>query len=283
MKSACIVVVVCFMLVPVGVNAGEWIIDSKTNCKVWNPNPVPNETISWSGKCVSSYASGKGTLIWYKNGDKNGSYEGEMKNGKPHGKGINTDSKGNRYEGDFVDGKPHGKGINTNSKGNRYEGDFVDGKPHGKGIHTDSKGNRYEGDFVDGKPHGKGIHTSADGGKIMTPAYIENNLASRGGPTGEEIHKAIQRSLGSEVPVSWVGNLMGGRNAVLNSTEVVRVGIYNKEKKYWPLKVRVQGSCKLNDPFNQKKTASFNKIADFAFFRDDYGDWQAVLLGGMFQ
>ncbi len=28
--------------------AGEWIKDSRTGCAVWNPNPQPNETITWS-------------------------------------------------------------------------------------------------------------------------------------------------------------------------------------------------------------------------------------------
>ena len=42
---------------------------------------------------------------------ENGRYEGEVKNGKPEGKGILYCKNGNRYEGDFKNGKKEGKGI----------------------------------------------------------------------------------------------------------------------------------------------------------------------------
>ena len=56
-----------------------------------------------------------------------GFYEGEIANGKPHGKGIQTFSDGMRYEGEFRDGKLHGKGIQTFPDGTRYEGEFRHG------------------------------------------------------------------------------------------------------------------------------------------------------------
>jgi len=102
-------------------------------------------------------------------------------------------------------------------------------------------------------------------------------------PSEKELQDAVVRALGSNIPVSWVGNLMGGKNAKVEEIQVVRIGIYNQEKKYWPIKIRCIGHCQLNDPFNQDKYVSFDKVGDFILYRDDYGDWQAVLKGGMFQ
>ncbi|QDU52976.1 hypothetical protein Pan110_53580 [Gimesia panareensis] len=47
---------------------GSWII-SKEGARLWNPNPQPNETCSWTGSKDSlGYATGKGLTIWYVNG-----------------------------------------------------------------------------------------------------------------------------------------------------------------------------------------------------------------------
>lgn len=45
----------------------NWITTDK-GCKVWNPNPQPNESVTWSGECINGKAHGNGILIWYKNG-----------------------------------------------------------------------------------------------------------------------------------------------------------------------------------------------------------------------
>jgi len=39
-------------------------------------------------------------------------------------------------------------------------------------------------------------------------------------PTNSEIEAAIKMQLQNNVPVSWVGNLMGGKNARINSIEI---------------------------------------------------------------
>lgn len=103
-------------------------------------------------------------------------------------------------------------------------------------------------------------------------------------PDGKEVMVAVTKCLQSDIPVSWTGNLMGGKNAVLKEVSVVKVGIYNEREQYWPMKVHVVGSCQLNDPFNKGKKVNFDKIGDFQFSKDDYGEWQAHLAGpGMFQ
>jgi tetratricopeptide (TPR) repeat protein len=103
-------------------------------------------------------------------------------------------------------------------------------------------------------------------------------------PPGDNVvRNAISACLQQSIPVSWVGNLMGGNNAKLNNVEIQKVGIYNEKLSYWPMRIRVAGTCSLNDPFNQGKTVAFDKIGDFRLTRDDYGAWQAVLAEGMFQ
>ena len=64
-----------------------------------------------------------------------GRYEGEVKNGKKEGKGIEYYNNGDRYEGDFKNDKYDGKGIyyfnHGEFKGDRYEGDWKNDKKEG--------------------------------------------------------------------------------------------------------------------------------------------------------
>ncbi len=102
-------------------------------------------------------------------------------------------------------------------------------------------------------------------------------------PNADQINAAVSNALKSEIPVSWVGNLMGGRLLSLKDLQVVRIGIYNVENKYWPIKIRCVGTATLNDPLNKGKKVSFDKVGDFLLYKDDYGDWKARMRGSMFQ
>ncbi len=102
-------------------------------------------------------------------------------------------------------------------------------------------------------------------------------------PSKSDVKNAITAELQNTIPVSWVGNLLGGSNAKIESIEIQQWGDYNEEEKYWPVKARVVGTAELNDPFNQGKVKHFDKISDYRLTKDDYGMWQAELPGGMFQ
>lgn len=102
-------------------------------------------------------------------------------------------------------------------------------------------------------------------------------------PSDSEIEKAIKALLNYQVPVSWVGNLLGGKNANVYMVQVLETGNFNVGKKYWPMRVKCRGSCELNDPFNQGARAEFDEVGEFLLFQDDYGKWQANIKGGMFQ
>jgi hypothetical protein len=196
-KTTIIAVTILLLLSSTGVNAGEWVTDGKTNCKIWTGYSKPKD-VSWSGPCEDGYASGSGTLVvWYQDGKEQVRYEGEMKGGKRSGKGTDTivvgfvpqmngtkyigtfidDNmtgkgvtifpEGDKYEGDFLKGKWHGKGTFTLTNGNKYEGDWVKGRKTGKGTFTYSDGSKYEGDFLNGKRHGKGALTMKNGDKYQ--------------------------------------------------------------------------------------------------------------------
>lgn len=115
-----------------------------------------------------------GNLTLY-NGEQ---YQGEIKEGKPHGKGAWTLPKKpmhawtsperTRYVGEFRNGKEEGWGTYTWSDGQKYEGEFKNGEFHGHGTWEGSAGEgKYEGEFREGKFHGQGTFTKPDGRKYV--------------------------------------------------------------------------------------------------------------------
>lgn len=111
----------------------------------------------------------------------NGTYQGQTRDGKPHGKGKFVDKKGVVYEGDFKNGKRHGL-LEVTKPGkpaetqywiaDRYRKEipvcksdnvilptaFVeDGKRYGYGsVYDSEKRTRYQGVFTDGQLNGQG-------------------------------------------------------------------------------------------------------------------------------
>ena len=67
-------------------------------------------------------------------------YEGEVKNGMPHGNGIYTKTDGSKYVGQFKNGLRDGQGTFTLAYGKKYVGEFKDGKQHGQGTFTGADG-----------------------------------------------------------------------------------------------------------------------------------------------
>ena len=110
-------------------------------------------------------AGGERAEVFFPDGRR---YEGELRDGKPHGRGVMTwPGFGDRYEGEFREGKMHGRGVmtgrsmfegwKTGAPDFRFEGEFRDGMLH-KGI-MDLGATRYEGEFSAGRWHGQGVMT----------------------------------------------------------------------------------------------------------------------------
>ena len=93
----------------------------------------------------------------------NGSYEGEMKGGEPHGFGTYRWNDGDIYTGEYVNGVRHGKGKFVFASGNYYDGEWANGKYHGHGLFRWSDGDEFDGEWQNGRRHGKGKWTYADG------------------------------------------------------------------------------------------------------------------------
>ena len=88
---------------------GCWMeITNHPGCYLWNPFPVDNETVGWSGHCSEGFAHGNGEVTWYENGEVSQTVSGLKRRGKPDGFTVIRDANGSRSEGAFVDDSPHG-------------------------------------------------------------------------------------------------------------------------------------------------------------------------------
>lgn len=136
-----------------------------------------------------------------------GRYQGELRNGRPHGRGTFVADDGSIYRGEFVDGRFHGQGRQefpdgrvvegrwandraesatlTYRDGRRYAGEIARGLPSGAGTLTLADGTRQIGRFRDGALHGSGLQVARDGGAYSGP-FVNGQpngegLCSRGG------------------------------------------------------------------------------------------------------
>ena len=126
-------------------------IQDSSGCKVYNPAPQNNETISWSGDCVEGFANGSGILEWYADGELMERYEGDMELGWAQGNGTLISEKGMRYDGHWNKSAQSGYGKLSHLDGSSYEGQWLDGKPHGRGTYTDPNGDILSGEWNKGE------------------------------------------------------------------------------------------------------------------------------------
>ena len=76
-----------------------------------------------------------------------GTYEGELKNGKPEGNGRFFHILGFIYKGEWKNGQKNGKGSEKGPQGEVYKGDWVNDQKNGKGTLELADGEIYEGDW----------------------------------------------------------------------------------------------------------------------------------------
>ena len=99
-------------------------------------------------------------------------------------------------------------------------------------------------------------------------------------PSDSEIEELVKAKFQREVPESWMGGggVIDCRNAKINTIKIMEWGDFNKEEKYWPIKIRVAGSAEVRTVTNQGGVRPFNKVSEFMFSKDDYGKWQGRLI-----
>lgn len=163
--QSCIAALALFAVLPAAAQTmnPDWIADPKSGCRVWNLEPKPNQTISWSGQCPNTIAQGRGILQIYIDGKVDERYDADFRDGKPNGRGVYTRTNGKRYEGDFAEGYFNGQGTYTFANGDRYQGHFQNDDFSGHGVFIYKNGSRYEGEFRGDKPNGQGTYKLTDG------------------------------------------------------------------------------------------------------------------------
>ena len=129
-----------------------WIADAN-GCRILELNPLPHETIAWSGSCVNGLADGEGQLQWRLKGVANGTYTGTVSAGQLSGTGVLTYAHGAHYEGGFYANQFDGQGVYTYRGGARFEGDFVEGLSTRHGHLLLADGQRFESDFLSDRTH----------------------------------------------------------------------------------------------------------------------------------
>jgi len=159
-------------------------IEENADCAVWNDNPQPNETVSWTGLCVDGIAAGDGILTWHFLWDgewKESTYSGRVVNGRYHGFGVQLTSGGVRYEGDWRENLKHGYGVSVSPSGDSYDGNYRNGVEHGYGRQVSvEREDLYEGEFQNGERHGQGRAESADGGGSYEGEWYEGRVHGQG-------------------------------------------------------------------------------------------------------
>ncbi|GGC62637.1 energy transducer TonB [Undibacterium terreum] len=126
-------------------------------CRVANPHPQPQESITWSGSCKDGFADGSGVLQWLEQGKPVSRYEGTLVRGLSDGTGIYVFNDGSGYAGEFKDGVYHGKGTLTRTDGSKLIATFDHGEPVGEVESTGANGAGYRGGWKNNLPEGKGI------------------------------------------------------------------------------------------------------------------------------
>lgn len=106
------------------------------------------------GNCFN----GSGTYK-FENGDV---YDGQWREGKPHGQGKYEFANGDRYMGLFQEGKRNGTGKYTWAKGGRYTGNWLNDKRDGFGEFQWPNSATYRGYWKDDQIIDMEVNTTAD-------------------------------------------------------------------------------------------------------------------------
>lgn len=126
-----------------------------------------------------------------------GTYEGELRNNKPHGSGtFEGENRGNRlvYTGQWADGKMAGTGtveadwylLHFDAKEGSYDrtgsyaGEVLNGLPEGEGTFITTRGERnpwkYTGQWKNGMFNGQGTQTIEDSATVKKGTFTNNEF-----------------------------------------------------------------------------------------------------------
>ena len=125
-------------------------VSQRPGCYVWNPNPQPGETVTWTAECAGGLVQGTGTIRWITAGGWQTS-TGRRVDGKPDGHTIYRNEDGSVWEGPYVNGERNGHWITRQANGTVGEGPYVNGERHGNHVIRWASGGVEERRYVNGE------------------------------------------------------------------------------------------------------------------------------------
>lgn len=135
--------------------------------ELWRSKAEAGLTFTWHPADIQSdqvgRISGQGRVVWRRvdvaDYDPKGifaTYDGALRDGLRHGRGVYSGQNGLVYHGEWRRGLMHGAGEISLPNGDHYKGSFKDGAPHGTGVYVDAEGVIYQGGFASGLREGAG-------------------------------------------------------------------------------------------------------------------------------
>jgi len=96
-------------------------------------------------------------------------------------------------------------------------------------------------------------------------------------PDGYQLRHIVQQSVQQGIPLSWLHDVHRGytEDVQIASVSVHRQGRFNQRREFWPYRLRVKGTCKLEIARGNEQVVAFDTVVDYRVFRDDFGGWQA--------
>jgi prepilin-type processing-associated H-X9-DG protein len=128
------------------------------------------------GDCLGNIRDGKGKYVWPKHRRV---YEGEWRNDKRHGWGVEVLKGSVVYEGEYQDDEMHGQGTYHYPSGSILTGTFVRNKVSGQGSIQISNGDRFTGEYVDNERQGWGVYEFFPSGDRLESNWIKSVVFGR--------------------------------------------------------------------------------------------------------
>jgi len=244
--------------------------------RVWDPHPEKKLDFVWEpaaglGIAADGTISGEGKLTWRVRGSASydpktiySVYRGELRDGRPNGKGRLEIRSGEMFEGEWSNGLLEGTGVHVDAEGNRHEGMFQAGVPNGEGRYLARTGEIFEGTFKDGLRQGKGRMRLA-GGTVYESEW------DRGGELGAARPDALADAM--------VGGLVKAQ-ADGGDAGKVEIGVVVDERMNQQSEMQYQHLVRDEDiaiyPVDEDINAVWNGTAEITGFsgRFDSMDWE---------
>jgi hypothetical protein len=136
----------------------------------------------YQGEIRNGVFDGRGKLIQYCLDfvEKIFEYDGEWREGKPHGEGSEVIQNSITYTGQFVNGKKEGKGTMVYKDNTRYEGEFKNNEIEGFGVYK-TNAHQWTGTWKKGYLEGEGEQISFGQEDEEEPDSISGNSTYKGG------------------------------------------------------------------------------------------------------